>query len=67
MDKRNQGQTLNLEPDLIQALSLAGGVDAQEPRAGEVCPNCGRGVLDYDGLLNLSCPECGYTSPGCFT
>jgi hypothetical protein len=59
MDKRNEGQVLNLEPDL--------GADVKEPRAGDVCPRCGRGVLDYDGLLNLACPECGYSISGCFT
>jgi len=67
MDKHDEGQTLDLEPDLIQALGLAGEVEVKEPRAGDICPNCGEGVLDYDGLLNLACPECGYAIPGCFT
>jgi hypothetical protein len=29
---------------------------------GGRCPKCGQGSLDYDGLLNLSCPHCGYTN-----
>jgi len=29
------------------------------PRAGDPCPICRQGSLDYDGLLNLSCPACG--------
>jgi hypothetical protein len=37
------------------------------PRAGSPCPQCRRGVLDYDGLLNLSCDECGYSLAGCFS
>lgn len=31
-------------------------------RAGDLCPNCQGEKLDYDGLLNLSCPKCGYTA-----
>ncbi len=38
-----------------------------EPRAGALCPDCKQAHLDYDGLLNLSCPHCGYTLAGCFT
>ncbi len=30
------------------------------PRWGEVCPQCGKGELDWNGLLELECPECGY-------
>jgi uncharacterized protein (DUF983 family) len=38
-------------------------------RRGDRCPQCGQGSMDYDGLLNLSCPLCGYTdaSGGSFT
>jgi uncharacterized protein (DUF983 family) len=35
--------------------------------AGSLCPKCHHGVLDYDGMLNLSCPVCGYKEGGCFT
>ncbi len=38
-----------------------------EWRPGVVCPACRADRLDYDGLLNLSCPSCGYTLGGCFT
>jgi uncharacterized protein (DUF983 family) len=31
-------------------------------RAGMICPACRRGRLDYNGLLALECPECGYAS-----
>jgi uncharacterized protein (DUF983 family) len=31
-------------------------------RAGALCPACGQGKLDYNGLLALECPKCGYTS-----
>ena len=29
-------------------------------RMGDPCPQCGRGKLDYNGLLELECPLCGY-------
>jgi uncharacterized protein (DUF983 family) len=32
----------------------------QPVRRGSPCPECGRGKLDYNGLLELECPECGY-------
>ena len=35
--------------------------------AGDTCPVCQKGVLDYDGMLNLSCQECGFSIGGCFT
>lgn len=38
-----------------------------EIRFGGLCPKCKKGEFDYDGLLNLVCPNCGYTSGGCFT
>ena len=38
-----------------------------EPRPGDVCQVCKREFLDYDGLLNLVCPDCGMVSGGCFT
>jgi len=31
-------------------------------RQGECCPSCGIGILDYNGLLQLECPSCGYVS-----
>lgn len=34
------------------------------PRAGDLCPQCQSERLDYDGLLNLACPGCGYTFGG---
>jgi hypothetical protein len=36
-------------------------------RAGDLCPKCKTERLDYDGLLNLVCPKCGFVSGGCFT
>lgn len=38
-----------------------------EIRFGAICPKCLKGTLEYDGLLNLVCPLCEFTSTGCFT
>jgi hypothetical protein len=35
--------------------------------AGDLCPQCQSARLEYDGLLNLSCPNCGTIVGGCFT
>ena len=50
--------------DLITTPGLRPTVDL---RAGDLCPACREVHLDYDGLLNLSCPGCRYTEVGCFT
>lgn len=31
-------------------------------RKGGVCPQCREGILDYNGLLQLECPACGFVS-----
>ena len=33
-------------------------------RPGGPCPRCGTGRLDYNGLLELECPACGYVIGG---
>lgn len=33
-------------------------------RRGDPCPQCGQGKLDYNGLLELACDQCGYTLTG---
>lgn len=61
---------MTLEPDLAGELDnpeLSPGARRMAPRSGDLCPRCALAPLDYDGLLNLSCPECGYTVGGCFT
>jgi len=39
----------------------------RHPQPGKTCPACGLGIMDYDGLLNLICPVCGFGEGGCFT
>lgn len=36
----------------------------EPPRPGAPCPQCGQGQLDYNGLLELECTQCGYTISG---
>ncbi|MFN8434419.1 MAG: hypothetical protein U0V18_10375 [Anaerolineales bacterium] len=31
-------------------------------RKGSVCPNCNEGQLDYNGMLQLECPSCGFVN-----
>lgn len=47
--------------DTLPALKIQGA------EAGKSCPVCKLGIMDYDGLLNLVCPVCGFTEGGCFT
>lgn len=46
-------------------------LEMEEPpkilHAGDLCPGCAEDRLDYDGLLNLVCPSCGYMQSGCYT
>ncbi len=34
---------------------------------GDRCPLCGNAIVDYNGLLNLVCPNCGQSVGGSFT
>ena len=44
---------------------LVAGIDVH---SGDLCPRCRGERLDYDGLLNLVCPGCGFTpGGGCFS
>jgi hypothetical protein len=31
-------------------------------RKDELCPQCGKAQLDYNCLLQLECPACGFTN-----
>ncbi len=36
-------------------------IEAVEPlRKDSICPKCGTGRLNYNGLLQLECPSCGF-------
>jgi len=40
----------------------AGEVCAIRPRPGYLCPECGEGILAYNGLFVLTCPACAYVA-----
>ena len=42
-------------------------VESFIPEAGALCPQCRSAKIDYDGMLNLSCPDCSFTLAGCST
>jgi hypothetical protein len=54
-------------PEALGVAYLKAPQETAELHAGDTCPRCRKGVLDYDGLLNLACPLCGYSLGGCFT
>lgn len=60
----NEKESLSLE---LEAPLEEPGQDHDEIRAGDLCPRCQQAEIDYDGMLNLVCPECGFVLAGCFT
>ncbi len=60
---------IDLNPDLDTEKFIGSVVSLPglEPRAGDTCPNCKSGRLEYDGLLNLSCQQCSFALAGCPT
>ncbi|HEY3312875.1 MAG TPA: hypothetical protein VGK00_14640 [Anaerolineales bacterium] len=52
-------QTVQTGPD--EARIAPSDLPRRPFRRGEPCPSCGIGLLDYNGLIDLECPACGYT------
>ena len=69
MDKdKNEHSLRDRELFLMLGMDLPEEEQKQpELRVGDLCPKCKIGHLDYDGLLNLACHECGFALGGCFT
>lgn len=44
----------------IHLLQPAESVSTEPVRRYSLCPQCGTGKLDYNGLLELECPICGF-------
>jgi len=36
-------------------------------QAGQPCPRCQEGIIDYNSMLHLICPKCGLTEAGTCT
>lgn len=47
-------------PSRPESPATADLAEAAAPRAGDPCPHCGEGRLEYNGLLLLECDLCGY-------
>ena len=45
-------------------ISIDSAACADELRPGDPCPQCADDVLDYDPLLRLVCPRCGFFAAG---
>ncbi len=60
-------KTLDQPASLVLSEQVLPAHPARELRPGDLCPECCTGHMDYDGLLNLACPICGYALGGCFT
>jgi hypothetical protein len=67
MNEHNEGPTINLELSPATKQRVDKAIVQQEPRRGVLCPNCAQAELDYDSLLNLTCPHCRYSISGCYT
>ena len=62
-----QTTRIDREKPLAIMIHQAEPVVIKEPHAGDQCPVCGVGQMDYDGMLNLACGVCGFMLSGCFT
>ena len=68
--EKDQNERLLRDRELFLALGMDLPEEEQkqpELRVGDLCPKCKIGQLDYDGLLNLACLECGFALGSCFT
>jgi hypothetical protein len=66
-DQEKSMPVLDWLPEALRIAYLEAPQETAEMHAGDTCPRCLKGVLDFDGLLNLACPQCGYSLGGCFT
>ena len=57
----NLGANLN---DDYAAGPLEDELDPDGVCAGLICPRCHKAVMQYNGLLELTCPKCGFRAPG---
>ena len=63
-NKVSEEQEKNLSSLELLLMGLDRPAESSRPplRLGSECPGCGKGKLDYNGLLQLECPLCGFVS-----
>jgi hypothetical protein len=66
MDEKKQQSRTNKEWK-IQFDPTGAASSKNRVRVGDICPRCQNERLDYNGMLNLVCPNCGVIEGGCFT
>jgi uncharacterized protein (DUF983 family) len=54
---------LGIEPveSKVAELSDSNSLGQVRIRRGSLCPNCGEGKMDFNGLLDLECSHCGFS------
>ena len=67
MERPIDNQGLNIVPILDKQLDELKASSSSRVKFGEFCPKCLCGNLDYDGILNLVCQNCGNVVTGSFT
>lgn len=63
-DQENSREEIQNPDHAAASCTIQPGVSLQ---VGMVCPRCGEAKIDYDGLLQLVCPNCGLTEAGACT
>ena len=66
MERPVDNQGLDIVPELDKQLDDLK-ASSSCVKFGEFCPRCLCGILDYDGMLNLVCQNCGNVFTGSFT
>jgi len=60
---KKQKKNLSSFEKLLLGLEKPNLPHLKEPlRRGSVCPQCGLGTLDYNGMLQLECHACGFVN-----
>ena len=54
----------NVSDDLLRQSNEGMDGENDDIYGGLVCPRCNMASMQYNGLLELTCPNCGYRAPG---
>ncbi len=65
--KQNPPKAMGDQADVSEKAKLCWIKPDERLRAGQPCPRCKEGIIDYNSLLHLTCPKCGLTEAGACT